>query len=209
MRYVASNTTIPVPRVCQTRRGVGDEYEIVMNYVRGESLDTAWAKLTHDQRIATCHQLRGYLSQLKRLKGKRIKAVSGGRVTVGLRFPKQGGPFNSEKEFNDFMVEKDNDRTPAVFKRYARAGLKDNHVMHFAHGDFSLCNILVDGTGRVAAVLDWDRAGWYPEYWDTARMLSENPGIRDYWPYLEHILLLQYAQEVVALSYVFSLSGDG
>lgn len=107
------------------------------------------------------------------------------------------------------MVEKGNERVPEVFKRYARAVLNDNHEIHFAHAEISPRNILVDASGRVTAVLDWDRAGWYPECWDQARILTENPGSRDYWRYIEHLIPFQYVQELTALSYVYRLSGDG
>lgn len=155
MQFIATNTSIPVPRVYETRfSGKRKSSYIVMDYMPGESLDEAWPKLTHDQRISICHELRGYLSQLQKLKGKRIEAVNGGAVTVGLRFPRQGGPFETEKEFNGFLVEKDNEGRPSIFKRYARAGLADNHEIHLAHGDFSPRNILIDENCRVTAVLD-------------------------------------------------------
>ena len=209
MRFIAANTTIPVPRVHATRTTEWGTCEIIMDYVPGEPLDRAWTYLTHDQKVTTCVQLRGYLAQLKRLKGKRIESLGGGAVTVGLRFPKQGGPFDNEMEFNNFMVEERNRLVPEFFKRYARAALTHNHDIHFAHADFSPRNILVDEYGRVNAVLDWDRAGWYPEYWDQTRILSENPGVQGYWDYIEHIISFQYVAELVALTYVYHMSGDG
>lgn len=182
-----------------------------MEYLPGESLDKVWGGLTHEQRISTCHQLSGYLAQLRSLQGagNRVEGVNGAPITVGLRFPRQGGPFNTEKEFNDFVVEKDNEIIPPFFKRYARAGLRDDHKIHFAHGDFSPRNILVDKEGCVTGVLDWDRSGFYLEYWDQNRMLTENPGIKDWFPYLEHILAFDYTQEVLALGYLTRIMGDG
>lgn len=40
-------------------------------------------------------------------------------------------------------------------------------------------------------------------------MLSENPGIGDYFPYLEHILPFKYTQEVLAMGFLLRASGDG
>lgn len=210
MRFIAANTSTPVPRVHETKFRGEKVSEMVMDYMPGEPLDKAWAKLTQEQRIATCRQLKGYLSQLSQLKGgPRIEPADGGSVTVGLRFPRQGGPFADEKEFNEFMVNWDNTRMATVFKQYAQAGLTDNHEIHFVHGDFSPRNILVDETGCVTAVLDWDRSGWYPEYWDVVRMLTENPGIHDYFPYINHIIPVSYVPEFLALKYVLRVSGDG
>ncbi|OJD17454.1 hypothetical protein ACJ73_08798 [Blastomyces percursus] len=70
--------------------------------------------------------------------------------------------------------------------------------------------IMVDvDSGEGKAVLDWDRAGWYPGYWDHRRILSENPGLPDYFPYLKHIAPFNYAQEVLAMGYLLRLAGDG
>lgn len=110
----------------------------------GDSLDKAWRKLSHDQRLSTCHQLSGYLSQLQEPKGKRIEAADGGLVTVGLRYPRKGGPFNTEKEFNEFPVKKDDESSLSFHKHYARAALADNHEICFVHSDVSPRNILVD-----------------------------------------------------------------
>lgn len=134
--------------------------------------------------------------------------MNGGRVTIGLQFPRQGGPFDTEKDFHDFFVEKDNESLPPLFKRYVRETLRDDHEIHFAHGDFSPRNIHVDENGHVLAVLDWERAGWYPEYWDHNRILSENPGIRDYYPYLQYIVPFKYMQEVLANGYLLRLTGN-
>ncbi|KAL2370279.1 hypothetical protein RJZ57_005297 [Blastomyces gilchristii] len=136
MEFIATNTTIPVPKVYETRWSGNRTRlsQIVMEYIPGESLDTAWGKLTHDQRMSVCHQLRGYLSQLQNLtsKTKRIEAAN---------------------ELNDFLVEKNGNEYLSVFRRYARAAMSDDHEIHFAHGDFSPRNIMVEN-GMVKAVLD-------------------------------------------------------
>ncbi|KAK2798721.1 hypothetical protein FQN50_008759 [Emmonsiellopsis sp. PD_5] len=212
MKFIAANTTIPVPKVYDAKWSDDPAWkpsQIVMEYIPGESLDKAWEKLSHEQRLSTCAELRGFLEQLQQLKGTRIQAVNGGRVTVGLRFPRQGGPFDTEKEFHDFLVESSSQRLSPFFKQYARDALADDHEIRFAHGDFSPRNIIVDECGHVKAVLDWDRAGWYPEYWDHNRMLSENPGVRNYFPYINHILPFKYTQEVLAIGYLLRISGDG
>ncbi|BDD61893.1 hypothetical protein MAP00_006914 [Monascus purpureus] len=52
MRFIAANTSVPVPQVYNASFGDEEEEEkeedsgIVMEYIPGESLDKAWAKLT-------------------------------------------------------------------------------------------------------------------------------------------------------------------
>lgn len=173
-----------------------------MEYVPGTSLDKIWKTLTQEQKIASCQELKGYLLQLQKLKGTRIQAMSGRPITIGLRFPVQCGPFDTEKELNDWMAGP-NLRSFDIFKDYARSSLRDDHEICVAHGNISPRNIMA---GKVAAVLDWDRCGWYPEYWETARMLTENAGISDYYKHIHHLLPGKYVQELLALRFVLSLS---
>jgi aminoglycoside phosphotransferase (APT) family kinase protein len=41
-----------------------------------------------------------------------------------------------------------------------------SHRITFTHGDFKAHNILVDEEGHLSGFLDWESAGWYPEYWE-------------------------------------------
>jgi aminoglycoside phosphotransferase (APT) family kinase protein len=40
------------------------------------------------------------------------------------------------------------------------------HRIVFTHGDFKTHNILIDDGGRLSGFLDWESAGWCPEYWE-------------------------------------------
>ena len=40
------------------------------------------------------------------------------------------------------------------------------HDIVFTHGDLNLRNILVDDDGKIFGNVDWECAGWYPEYWE-------------------------------------------
>ena len=42
----------------------------------------------------------------------------------------------------------------------------------FAHGDINPRNLLVDENIKIVAVLDWESSGWYPDYWEYARMMK-------------------------------------
>ncbi|KAL2839095.1 hypothetical protein BJY01DRAFT_237209 [Aspergillus pseudoustus] len=39
------------------------------------------------------------------------------------------------------------------------------HPIVFSHGDLKHQSIMVEG-GRITGFLDWELAGWYPDYWD-------------------------------------------
>ena len=60
---------------------------------------------------------------------------------------------------------------PHVVAAHARA-----HPLVFTHGDLMPRNVLVRGTA-VAALLDWDAAGWFPAHWEyrQARWTASGP----------------------------------
>jgi len=38
--------------------------------------------------------------------------------------------------------------------------------MVFTHGDVAPRNIMVDEVGNITGILDWEKSGWYPDYWE-------------------------------------------
>jgi aminoglycoside phosphotransferase (APT) family kinase protein len=161
MKFVARNMTIPVPKVHALHfAGYGLDNHIVMEYMPGEPLDKVWRKLTTEQKEATCGQLGGYITQLQQLKGKRVEAANGEAIKICLSSTRNGGPFSTVREFNDWLVDGVFQRvTPKIWQDHCRASLSDNHEIVFAHGDFSPRNMLADPTGQITAVLDWGD-GW-------------------------------------------------
>ena len=50
----------------------------------------------------------------------------------------------------------------------------DTGSVYFTHGDLTLGNIIVSGPPgfqRVKGIIDWEQAGWYPEYGEYCKML--------------------------------------
>ncbi len=88
----------------------------------------------------------------------------------------EAGPFISVKEFNDWVQrEADPTLTPSEEPqdRY-RKFLPDGCSIYFSHADLNLTNIIVSGTSgsyKVAGIIDWEQAGWYPEYWEYCKLI--------------------------------------
>lgn len=82
------------------------------------------------------------------------------------------GPFASIAEFHDYLVAPiKNCPRPECVAKY-RSKLSDDHSIVFAHADISWENILVDpATGVVTAIVDWEMAGFWPEWWEYRKAL--------------------------------------
>ncbi|KAJ5587983.1 uncharacterized protein N7459_003748 [Penicillium hispanicum] len=205
LRFVAEKTSIPVPKVHDVRWEDGVLVGIVMDYMPGKSLEDVWDTLSPDQKQSITQQLRGYLCQLRNLKGEYIGAVDRGTVSMGKWTSIQGGPFDSEREFNEWILDDLSSGISAPLRYYANCALTDGHDIVFTHADFSSRNILVDENCQVTAVLDWEFAGWYPEWWEYFTTYVNFQRGKDWGDYLCSILPPQYEREFIAMSYVSHL----
>lgn len=50
--------------------------------------------------------------------------------------------------------------------------LPQSKISLFTHGDVAPRNIMVDESCRIAGIIDWELAGWYPEYWEYANIMK-------------------------------------
>ncbi|KAJ5550362.1 hypothetical protein N7461_005060 [Penicillium sp. DV-2018c] len=82
------------------------------------------------------------------------------------------GPFTDEDELHDYLLSPASGHSFNSTAEYNQALAQANeirkysHRITFTHGDFKAHNILVGDDGHLSAFLDWESAGWYPEYRD-------------------------------------------
>lgn len=172
MEYVASNSSIPVPKVHCAFERKGNTY-IVMSRVPGEIIGQGWGKRSTESRERLFQQLRNYMSQLRALQPPVPGAVSGvgnsklrdQRVVPG--FYMDFGPFDTVEQFHLFLREghRCHPNAPAEVNELVAQHERGQWTTHFVHTDLSSMNIMVEGD-RVTGIIDWESAGWYPEYWE-------------------------------------------
>ena len=73
--------------------------------------------------------------------------------------------FGSETKFNDYLLSD----IPENQHEKAASVLSIPHRICFTHGDLNARNILVD-RGRLSGIVDWENAGWFPEYWEYTKI---------------------------------------
>lgn len=90
---------------------------------------------------------------------------------------KDEGPHSTVFEFNNAVM------SPAIpwkslaerkFKDPYRHLLRDDYDVFLSHGDLNLSNIMVKGPKgacSIPGIIDWDQAGWYPEYWEHCEVI--------------------------------------
>ncbi|KAI0902920.1 hypothetical protein F4823DRAFT_620566 [Ustulina deusta] len=110
------------------------------------------------------------ISKLRAIKGSYIGGF--GRtpaVDERLSF-EEGGPFECEAEWNDFLLEGLIRSCPPILRSMIYSQLRTDYEIVLTHGDMHPSNIIVRD-GCIVALIDWENAGFYPEYFELIKLL--------------------------------------
>ncbi|KAF7960571.1 hypothetical protein EAE96_000250 [Botrytis aclada] len=178
-----------VPRIYAMWKEDDGQMFLVMERLRGETLEFMWPSLVSSEKTIILSQLRGIFSQIRKLPDYDLfGSVVGGSVPHHLFFSSQddqqiSGPFKTERAFVQGLIAKC--RREAEFnQRYSyladffeqqllRVLVADDRKPVFTHSDIQRKNILVErleeatsGEKFRVSVVDWESAGWYPVWWE-------------------------------------------
>ena len=161
---------MPVPRVLATYEDRGIKY-LVTEYVTGVTPKQAWTSLKPDQLAKILKQLRRYINQIRSIPPPKPSVVAGSAdhspcMDQGL-FPDSLGPFARLDDFHLFIHRVDNENHPHPrVRELVRAHKSEkyrNFRVVFTHCDPAPRNIIIHD-GNATGIVDWELAGWYPEY---------------------------------------------
>ena len=165
MLFIAeSNLDIPVPKVYFAEICDGTTI-IEMDLIQGVVLDEVWPNISTEEKRSYAQQLRTIVDQLRSLQGAYIGSIDHGPAADARRDTNRGGPFSSQADFVGFLLSNTIAKAPKIYTKMLREQLSTPHKIVLTHGDLSPKNILVRD-GRIVGILDWEFAGWYPEYWE-------------------------------------------
>ncbi|KAJ9312633.1 hypothetical protein DTO271D3_7180 [Paecilomyces variotii] len=181
LRLVEQYTSIPAPRVVDVGEYDGTTY-LVMTRLRGQMLHEVSHLMSYAERDLLSDHLGSYVSQLRQIpkptKFQFCNALGG--PVFDHRIPNgTGGPFTSESEFNDHLTSH---LKCTSAEALGEENVQRGHRSCFTHCDFYPTNLLVD-RGRLSGIIDWECAGYMPEYWEFTKAIYGT--LRD--PVLESI----------------------
>lgn len=179
MQYVATHTSMPVPKVHCTFERNGQGY-IVMDRIRGQTLHATLDSLHAASRKSIFDQLRAAFDELRSLEPPSLAVQScvGGSLSdsrIVHSDDKRFGPFESIAAFHLWLRQYRqlplsnplwSDEEAAAVEKMIRcqdSGSWPPPVL--THADLHASNILVHND-KVTGIVDWDSAGWYPNYWE-------------------------------------------
>lgn len=108
-----------------------------------------------------------------------------GNPIRSIRVPRHSiGPFESEEKLNEYLIwpaRSNGFKSDSEYQEARDTAAKNKKLPNrivFTHGTHH--NIMVMG-GRITGFIDWESAGWYPEYWDFTTTLRFTR--REFWRY--------------------------
>ncbi|KAG8412964.1 hypothetical protein J3458_013387 [Metarhizium acridum] len=108
------------------------------------------------------------------------------------------GPFDSESLLNRALIEKylhnGGLNQKAAFYRRALPLILRGYRPIFTHGDLQRKNLIIRENG-VVVLIDWEAAGWYPEYWEYAMAVFACGAWQDDWHEFIGQVLVEYPIE--------------
>jgi len=152
---------VPVPEVFGWTEDSGQKF-IYMSLIEGDTLQERWATMNDHERQSVCKELKHLVATYRTLKQDEHDPYVGSlgkqplneifiRDRPGLTGPFQGA--HAVKQFQEVCgIEISGKESPITF----------------THNDLVLPNIMVTSGSnpKVAAIIDWGQAGWYPAYWE-------------------------------------------
>lgn len=179
-----TNQAPPVLEVHDTQED--GTVHIVMSRVPGDDLEDVLHKMTDAEVKSVVKELAGHLQQMRRLssdtssgdgvkKPPPIGGVAGTRGFYNRLGSSRWGPFALMADFRFGEPLDYWDHEPDVVAVHGKA--EGTYGVKFTHADIAPRNVRVRG-GKITGIIDWEFAGWYPEYWEYTRMFY--PGERPY-----------------------------
>lgn len=188
------------------------------------TLGHLWPSLSENDKSSLLGQLRSIFQDIRSLPSPGFYgSVAQGPVPHSYFFsrdkvPATTGPFENEENFSKAIDLRSSqnwiDRgghgwTSDFFTRHLPSILK-GHRPTFTHGDLYRENILVKRVNnptsaieeyQIAAIIDWETAGWYPSYWEYAYIFPLFQWVDD-WPASVEDIIDPWPLEAALLRFV-------
>lgn len=149
-------------------------------FVPGLDLERAWPRLDASQKSSISTQLDTFFSDLRSLpcpENRPLGGVDGGGCKDARRALRVNpDPILDVGQFEDFIFSRPKRASPVYTRLLRSLSPADAVKCVFTHSDVRPANIMVhldgDGAWKVVGIVDWERSGFYPEYWESVKVTN-------------------------------------
>ncbi|KAL5334929.1 kinase-like domain-containing protein [Aspergillus crustosus] len=167
LQLVEEHTTISAPLWIDDFEEQGNTI-LVMTRLEGQMLHSVFHRLSYPERNQLSQDLKEMICQLRTITNQTPYLI-GNTLGGALVDHRAGtcGPFKGALEFNKHLACEypDPDAQRAFEPVHSR-----QHKSYSTHADLHSTNILMS-QGRLAGIVDWKCAGYWPEYWEYTKAI--------------------------------------
>lgn len=180
MRLVKQHTSVPVPKIILSTYAP-EQGNIGMSLIPGSTLQSIWDRLDECNKERVCLEIWTMIAQWRPIPRPPHQAHLYQCLADGS--PATTDPLLQDLAEPPRTLCTDEAVRLRIYQRYRRcygeryadelpSMLPQSKVSLFTHGDVAPRNILVDEDCRITGIVDWELAGWYPEYWEYANIMK-------------------------------------
>ncbi|PGH10529.1 hypothetical protein AJ79_05457 [Helicocarpus griseus UAMH5409] len=171
LRLIEQHTTITAPKLIDFTMDLstGNTF-LLMTKVTGVPANKVYYRMTYEERRQLAIDVGNCISQYRRIPkpseyNHLICDTTGGPITDH----RHGtlGPFISKEDFLDDLL---GNFEHFKIERPLSYLYEKKHDICFTHSDLHLSNLLLQG-GRLSGIIDWEHAGFKPEFWEYTRLV--------------------------------------
>lgn len=185
--------SVPIPTVLHSRFNPRvSNGQISMTYVQGLCIADCWPICSDKVKKKICREVWAFIAEIRKVPWpEHLKDAWCCAADGAVSFD----PLLGDKK--DIMPTLDSDEAvrKRMFELYTKCGgpshvdrrsvfemLPTSSGTVFTHGDIRPQNIMIHRQGKVISILDWEFAGWFPDYWEYANiMINVWDGSWSYW----------------------------
>lgn len=188
MRLVKQHTSVPVPEVIISSYASGKgniaeprKGDIGMSLIPGFTLESIWDGLDECNKERICREIWRMIAEWRQIPRPP-------RLAHLYQCLADGSPATTDPLLQDLAdpprsLNTDEAVRIRIHQRYLRyygqryadqlpSMLPQSKVSLFTHGDVAPRNIMVNEDCLITGIIDWELAGWYPEYWEYANIMK-------------------------------------
>jgi aminoglycoside phosphotransferase (APT) family kinase protein len=170
---------IPAPRPLGLVT-LGLTFYTFMSFIPGITIREAWKDMQQDQKMSFRDHFNELLLKLRSLPlpaDAVLGAVSGkGCKDTRRQTRVSKGPIKDSAEFEDFQFSNPHFGGSVYIELLRRFSPRHPQNIVFSHGDLNAGNIMLQlgesGQYQITGLIDWDRGGFYPEFFECTKATS-------------------------------------
>ncbi|OTA62207.1 hypothetical protein K449DRAFT_405600 [Hypoxylon sp. EC38] len=178
LRIVESYTNVPVPKD-------GEEVgSILMEHIGGHTLKSVWDSFDSTIKERICFDIWAIIEQLRRIPkppGAYQFGADGSAsrdvLLKDLEVPPR--PIADDAALRARINERYLHENGGSYREHLPDFLPHSDIAVFTHGDIAPRNIMVNDSGSITGLIDWENSGWYPDYWEYANI--QKPSADEDW----------------------------